>query len=384
MSSGPLHFYLENRRWFVGSDDRDRFATELTYILRERFAREPYHVQLASLHAICFTRDASEETLADLTRAVQDLDVSPTNWAIGSSVIDALKWLGALEDEAESARDGIRAEVAEALADGADGSLALSVYTRMFDHPFDGIYYEEIHALDEAIRHDLYRRALGSAKITRSISLKWICDEVLRLDDPVDVGLFERLSVLPDRTNPFPQDEWDAFTKSLRFLGRHGAALPPADGTEPRDVCLGDIRVLVHAAESGREDDMAAAQRAWANLTTLPAGLAIGCLSEVHAAMTERHHWADVKLPYEPLDLRRIYPAECLGLARRFLAEANGPEYFHQVPRRERGPGLAFGIIGSLGDRSDLDVLRRLSRAPPYSAFALAALKALDGATPGP
>ena len=253
----------------------------------------------------------------------------------------------------------------------------------MFDHPFDSVYCEEIDALDEAIRHGLFRRALGSAEITRSISLNWICDEVLKLDDPVDVGLFERFSVLPDRTNPFPQEEWGAFTKSLRFLGRHGAALPPANGAEARDVCLNNLRVLVHAAESGRADDMAAAQRAWANLTTLHAGLVIGCLSEVHAAMTESRHWGEMKLPYEPLDLRRIYSAECLALARRFLQEAIEPEYFHQVPMRERGPSLAFSTIGSLGDRSDLDVLRRLSRAHPYSAFALAALKALDGATPG-
>ncbi len=383
VSSGQLHFYLENRRSFFGAEDRDRFAEELIFVMRNRFSREPYHVQLAALHAVCFTREASEETLAELTQAIQDLDVAPTNWAIGTSVIDALKWLGALEDDAEGAREGIRAEVVEALADGADGSLAMSVYTRMFDHPFDSIYYQEIHALAEHERHTIYRRALGSGEIKRSISLKWICDEVLKLDDPADFDLFARFTLLPDRTNPFPQDEWDAFTKSLRFLGRHGAPLPPSDGVEPREICLNSIRVLVHAAESGRSGDLAAAGAAWASLESLPTGLVIGCLSEVHAAMTERHHWGDVQVPYEPLDIRQKYPAECLRLARRFLEEASDVEYFHQVPIRERGPTFAFGTISSLGDRSDLDVLRRLGRGHPYSAFALAALKALDGATPG-
>lgn len=382
LSSGQLHFYLENRRLFFGAEEPDRFAKELIIVLRNRFSREPYHVQLAALHAVGFAREASEETLAELTQAIQDLDVAPTNWAIGSSVIDALKWLGALEEDAEGAREGIRAEVAEVLADGADGSLAMSVCTRMFDHPFDSIYYEEIHALEEHERHTIYRRAMGSVEIKRSISLKWICDELLKLDDPADVDLFARFTLLPDRTNAFPQGEWDAFTKSLRFLGRHGALLPPSDGVEPRGICLNAIRGLIFAAESGRPGDLAAAGRAWANLEALPAGLVIGCLSEVHAALTGRHDWGDVKLPYEPLDIRRIYPAECLRLARSFLEEASEVEYFHQAPRRQQGPTLAFDTIGRFGDRSDLDTLRRLGRGHPYSAFALAALKALDGAMP--
>ncbi|MFG1352769.1 AAA family ATPase [Xanthobacter autotrophicus] len=382
LSSGQLHFYLENRCSFFDAEELDRFANELIFVLRNRFSREPYHVQLVALHAVSFAREASEETLAELTQAIQDLDVAPTNWAIGSSVIDALKWLGALVEDAEGAREGIRAEVAEALADGADGSLAMSVYTRMFDHPFDSIYYEEIHALQEHERHRIYRRALASKEIKRSMSFRWICDEILKLDDPADVELFARFTLLPDRTSVFPQDEWGAFTKSLRFLGRHGALLPPSDGVEPREICLNEIRALVYAAESGRPGDLAAAGRAWTNLEALSAGLVIGCLSEVHAAMTERHHGVDVKLPYEPLDIRRTYPAECLRLARRLLQGASEVEYFHQAPMRERGPTLAFDIVGRFGDRSDLDILRRLSRGHPYSAFALAALKALDGVTP--
>ncbi|MFG1235644.1 NERD domain-containing protein [Xanthobacter autotrophicus DSM 597] len=381
LSSGQLHFYLENRPSFSGAEEPDRFAKELIFVLRYRFSREPYHVQLAALHAVSFTREASKETLVELTQAIENLDVAPSNWAIGSSVIDALKWLGALEEDAEGAREGIRAEIAAALADGADGDLALSVYTRMFDHPFDGIYYEEIHALEEHERRTIYRRALGTVEINRSLSLRSICDEVLKHDDPADLDLFTRFTLLPDRTNVFPQEEWDAFTTSLRFFGRHGAPLPPSEGVEPREICLNEIRVLIYAAESGRSADLTAAGRAWMNLEALPSGLVMGCLSEVHAAMAQRHRWGDVELPYEALDIRRAYPAECLRLARRFLEEAREAEYFHQAPLRDRGPTLAFDTIARFGDRSDLDILRRLSRDHSYSAFAVGALKALDGPT---
>jgi len=79
------------------------------------------------------------------------------------------------------------------------------------------------------------------------------------------------------------------------------------------------------------------------------------------------------------MDLRDSYAADALQLARQFVAEAADPEYFHNVPMRERSPALVFDTLGRLGDRTDIETLRRLGRAHRYSGFALGALKALDG-----
>lgn len=379
LTSGQLHFYLENRRAFFGADARGRFAEELIFVLRERFAREPYHVQLAALSAVGFAREAPDAVLAELVEVINALEVPQYNWAINSSIIDALGILGALDDDAENARDGIRIEIAEALADGADGNGALTLYVAMFDHPFSTVYYEEIQALSEDQRRMLYRRALASVEIKRSLSLRWITGEVARLEDPADAPLFVRFVALPDRSNPFPQEEWGAFTLSLRFLGRHGAPLPTSEGETAEEACLNDIRILVHAAESRRPGHLAAAHFAWARLDGQSPGLVVGCLSEINAALMERH-WADDNRPYPPIDLRDTYPAESLRLARRFVDAAVDPQYFHAVPLRERGPELAFSTLGRFGDRSDVDVLRRLGRAHRYSSYALDALKILDSA----
>ncbi len=379
LTSGQLHFYLENRHAFFGAEERGKFAVELIFVLRERFPYEPYHVQLAALSAVGFAREAPDEVLAELLEAINALDVPQHNWAINSSIIDALGILGALDDDAENARDGIRKEIAAALADDADGNDALTLYVAMFDHPFSTVYYEEIQGLSEDQRRMLYRRALASVEIKRSLSLSWITAEVARLEDPADAPLFVRFVALPDRSNPFPQEEWGAFTLSLRFLGRHGAPLPASEGETSEEACLNDIRILVHAAESRRPEDLAAAHVAWARLDSLSPGLVVGCLSEINAALMERH-WADDNRPYPPIDLRDTYPAESLRLARRFVDAAVDPQYFHAVPLRERGPQLAFSTLGRFGDRSDIDVLRRLGRAHRYSSYALDALKILDSA----
>lgn len=107
LTSGQLHFYLENRHAFFGAGERGKFAEELIFVLRERFSHEPYHVQLAALSAVGFAREAPDEVLAELVETINNLDVPQHNWAINSSIIDALGILGALEDDAENAREGI-------------------------------------------------------------------------------------------------------------------------------------------------------------------------------------------------------------------------------------------------------------------------------------
>jgi hypothetical protein len=92
LTSGQLHFFLERRYQFYDSQN-DRFAEDLIFLFRERFRREPYHVQLAMLHSVGYARRAPAEVLKRLVESINALDVHPANWAINSSIIDALKVL---------------------------------------------------------------------------------------------------------------------------------------------------------------------------------------------------------------------------------------------------------------------------------------------------
>lgn len=380
MSSGQLHFFLENRRAFFGHDDEGRFAEELIYLLRERFRWEPYHVQLAALYAVGFARGAPDETLERLVEAINALDVSSSNWAINSSIIDALKILGAIDDQDDETRKQIKGELDSVLGDDEDGvdkALALSVCLRMFDHPFDSIYADEIFELDENLRRRLYRRALGASDIKSCISLAWLSRQVASFEDVSDAPLFRPLTTLPDPSNPFAQEEWAGFVLATRFLGRHSAELSRVDAKTLADRCLAEIRTLIYAAESGRQSDTEAARLAWQSLHAVPVQLVIGCLSEVHEALNE-WHWGDAEQPCQRLDLAEIYPADCLRIARQFVEAGVDAQYFHRARMRELGPSFAFGTIGRYGDRSDIDGLRGLSRAHPFARHALAAIKSLD------
>lgn len=380
MTSGQLHFFLEGRHVFFESED-SRFAEDLIYLLRERFRREPYHVQLAILNSVGYARGAPDATLERLVEAINSLEVNPGNWGINMSIIDALKILGAVEDEGGEARAQVRAELESVLGDDestVDNNLAFSICVSMFDHPFDSIYGEEIDELDDEMRRRLYRRALGATDIESSMSLAWLAKEVASFGVQEDARLLQPLTGLPSRANPFPQEEWGAFVVATRFVGRHHAELAPIDATTAAERCLGDIRTLIYAAEARRDADKTAARLAWQRLHETQVQLVIGCLSEVHAALFIRSYQTDSVAAYPPLDLISAYSADCLNVSRRFIDEGNDAQFFHQVPHREDGTSFAFDTIGAHGDRSDVDRVRARSRGHRFARYALAALKRLD------
>ncbi len=204
MTSGQLHFFLEGRHVFFESED-GHFAEDLIYLLRERFRREPYHVQLAILNSVGFAQRAPDATVERLVAAINSLEVNPGNWGINSSIMDALKILGAVEDEGGEARAEVRAELESVLANDestVDNSLALSICVSMFDHPFDSIYGEEIYGLEDEMRRRLYRRALGAHDIKSSMSLDWLAKQVASFEDPADARLFHAAhrSAKPDES----------------------------------------------------------------------------------------------------------------------------------------------------------------------------------------
>lgn len=387
LTSGQLHFYLEGRRVLFDGDD-GQFAEHLIYLFRQRFRWEPYHVQLVMLHSVGYARQAPQGVLDRLIDAIQSLNVNPANWAINSSIIDALKVLGALDSEAEDSRAQVKAELASVLdddEDGVDSDLALSMCVRMFDHPFDSIYAEEIHDLDEELRRRLYRRALRASDIRSSMSLDWLAKQVVSFSDPLDAPVLRPLTGLPSRTNPFPQEEWGAFTIATRFLGRHHAELEPVNPTTAEESCLIEIRWLVYAVEAKREAAFEDVQLAWQRLHQMRPQLVVGCLSEVQKAVFDRSYQINLIEAYPPVDLIAAYPMDCLAVSRHFVDDGIDAQFYHQVPDKEVGIAFAFNTIGTYGDRSDVERLRSYSRAHRFSRFALAALKRLDtGLTEGP
>ncbi len=375
-TSGQLHFVLESRYALLADDDAEAFAAFLTETFGYRYRFEPYHVRLSLLTAAGFVRNVSPEAKSRLIAAIEALETNQ-NWALNSSIIDALKFLGALDDEAEAQRDTIEDEIRQALADPETDdrcSQALSVCVAMFDHPFDDIYGEQITALDEAQGRTLLRRAVSAPEARRSMSLTWIIEKVVDLAEPRDGLRLQRFAALPDRQNLFPQEEWGAFILVTRFLGRHCVPLPEVEPDTPQAACLSALRTIIYAWESG---DRKLAQAGWSVLAQAEIGVAVRSLSVVQRALSDRRALEDSKT-YPPISLLDRYANECLSLSRALLDMGLVALFQHEMAERGSGTGYALECVAKLGDRSDVARVRPLAQAGPFAQLALAALRILD------
>jgi hypothetical protein len=380
LSSGQLHYYLRERYRFIPSNGWDGFAEELLGLLRSRFAGEPYHVRLEILEAAGFTRNCSEDMRERLIVAIHEIDQSKLGFGMSWAITDALKFLGAFGDPDSDNREQILAEIAEALGPQEDDFVcgrALSICGSMFDHPFDATYYDEVMALTDTERHCLYAKALRAPDIRQSMSLAWLLRQFVSQADPDDAKLVRSFAELPGTTNIVAQEEWGAFVVATRFLGRLGLALPPREGTSPAARCLELLRALLHAAENNAAK--ADIPELWRSLDSLPAGVVIGCFSEVETALGEQH-WSEMLEPWSPLSLAGHHPERCLAQARHFFDEGHDPVYFQQGAGRPGAAAFALGCLERSGDRSDLGRVRSLTLGGDLASSALRTLRKLDTA----
>ena len=375
-TSGQLYFYLERRHDLVRDDQADRFAQELIAIFRDRYRYEPYHVQLAIMQAAGFSRGADQAHIDELIEAIQMVLDEPGPDTGG---VDALKFLGALDESAEDSRPQIEVEVA-AVIGPADGpqvcATALSLSNAMFDHPFDYVYYDVIHALPERDRRLFLRRALDADERRQSWNLGYLAREVAMFADPGDMFRIQHLAELPDPSNGMPQSEWEAFVIATRYLGRMGLPLPPSTASTPAGHCIETLRTLVHAFEAGAQ---AKVRAVWRELNGMSPGLVIGCLSEMDAALGEGS-WRRMGPQWPQFFIASEFPERCLRFARGFLDSGEQAEHHHRAWERERPAQYAFQCIESHGDRSDVARLRRLALTGRFSRMALNALAVRDRA----
>ncbi|WP_081159721.1 NERD domain-containing protein [Ensifer aridi] len=378
LTSGELHFVVEHRHFlYVGHESS--FCEQLAEVITARFRREPYHVQLAILHAAGFVRRASDAALATLTEALKQLEPNGFHLFISTSIIEALKLLGALDEEAEEAREGIRDQLRAAL-DGEDEEdtfeQALSIYVAQFDHPFDGIYCEEVNGLSDIEKKRLVTRAFQADSVRHSLSLKWLATAVADEDDPSDAPLFVPYARYPE-INPHWQDEIAVFVLATRFLARHGVELAETPTDDDRQRCFVRLREIVRYAEIRSEAALSAAAAAWEALLLIPAPIVISCLHDVILEGLEQRSPMSESRSYGSVEISRLFQAELLKIARQFLPLGT-PALDSRGGKDERATAWAASLVGELGDRSDLGMLRILLNQPDFARSATAAIRQIE------
>jgi hypothetical protein len=200
----------------------------LSRILDRYWANAPHHLQLALMHAagLC-GRSLTEEERAALIAAVQRLLPS-----IGGvdlvGVIDALKFLGALDDDQAEHVETAKEEIRVTLAD-RDNSLlwgrAAGLWNSQFDHPYDGAYCE---AWSELPTDDRKAVLLMAAKSTdrHSMFTPSLIGELASFGDPGVGPVIAQWTELPPRREVMAGEAIRSFEMAHAALARLRCPLP--------------------------------------------------------------------------------------------------------------------------------------------------------------
>jgi hypothetical protein len=245
-----------------------------------------------------------------------------------------------------------------------------------FDHPFDGIYCEEINALSDTEKKRLMIRAFQADSIRQSISLKWLATAVSDADAPSDAPLFARYARYPE-INPHWQDEVATFVLATRFLARHGVTLPDTPMNDDLQRCFKHLRDIIAYVEIRSPEAMQLAASAWNALLLIPAPTVICYLHDVVHEGLEQHSPISESRSYRPVDMFQLFPTQLLKIARHFARNGTAAASTHGH-KNERATAWALGIIGELGDRGDLGMLRGLATEADFARSAASAIRRIE------
>ena len=234
LSFGQLYLLLQAAR---GSDVAPKMAGFLARTIKSQWVRAPYHLALDLLHSACMCGMADDADRADLIETIESLP-SDRHLFLSSAIVDALKSLGALDQQAsehyEVAREEVRQCLAKPKVAANYSSLAYRIYTSQFDHPYDVAYCQ---AVSELSAQDQKRLLMMAAEVAeRGTFLTTLLSDLAAHEDPMTCRYLCRFAELPCRETAFPQDEVGPFVVAHVALGRLGCP-PPDRQRAPDSAC---------------------------------------------------------------------------------------------------------------------------------------------------
>lgn len=350
----------------------------------------PYHLKIALMDAALMCLADDERDRRGLVSVIEELP-SPENVMISTSMVEALQRLGALEDAEREHVDVVFQQIRECLAD--PGSVdsqakAYSVYSRKFDHPYSGAYYETISRLPERDRKALTMMAAKGAPDTMAFLLPLLL-ELASFGDPDSGDCFSQWSALPPPDSFARQDAIVVFAVAHVALGRLGCPLPDQTGgdgysAEALAAC-GAVLYWLNRHDLDRATKRRSCETPLRVLLRHDRGAA---LDVIRFCEHELRRWglADGLKGHagaEPPELSIVsgFPAEAVEVCRHALADPSSQiGYFGSGQSYDDLQNLPFAmdVLAGHGVSTDLHVLRGYRDDPALGTRAIAAVKVLE------
>jgi hypothetical protein len=340
------------------------------------------HVAMMSAHAL---NDDERRALIATIEATCMTNGGFDAWGM----IDALKSLGALDDDQEEHVATVRAEMNEVLADQDNPDSwrrAAGLWNAQFDHPYDCAYWEGWNGLSGDDRKAL--QVMAAKSVDRdSMFTPSLIAEVASHSDPAVGAIIERWTGLPPKKDAFFQDSIRTFEMAHVALARLRCPLPDrsAEAVSAADhALLACGRILYWL----NRDDLPFSERKsncavpLAILSRHETGVAAAVVGEFFRS---DHMFAESarQLPgSEPavISFGQFFPDEVAAIYRAALERPTHQSGYFEFFRIEDVIEKALVNVGRFGSASDIPLLRAWSIYPDLGRFAIQAIREIEEA----
>ena len=359
LSPGQVGLLVELDRY----SDRDApsIGKVLPNLLNQFWGRSAHHLRLGLMHAVVMSAHALTDN--DRRELIADIEaLMPSNGGFDSAgMIDALKCLGALDNDQADYVATVKAEVDEALAHR--------------DNP---------HMWDVAA--GLLLMAAQSVENT-SMFVPSLIAEVASHADPAAGPILARWTALPAKNDVMPQDAIRSFEMAHAALARLRYPLPDraAEATSPADRALlacGQIFYWLNRDDIPQAERRLNSAGPLAILSRHEDGVAAAVVGEFYRS---DHMFSESakRLPgTEPVvtSFAWFFPDEISTIYRAALASPTTQSGYFEFFRAEGVVEKALVNLRRFGNTSDIPVLRVWSIHPTLGHLAIQAIRTIEEA----
>ncbi|MET3524421.1 nuclease-related domain-containing protein [Mesorhizobium abyssinicae] len=385
LSPGQVGLLIELDKY--SERDAPSVGTLLPAILSRLWAKAAGHLRMALMHAAGMSAHAlTDDERQTLIDAIHDL--LPTNNGFDSTgMIDALKFLGALDNDQEEHVASAKREIEAVLANCDDplmAGAAAGLWSAQFDHPYDGAYWEAWGALTSDDRNALLLLAAQDVDRQSMFSAPLLA-EVASSGDPAAGTAIASWTALPPKKEVMMQDAVRTFEMAHAALARLHYPLPDrsAEAASPADHAFLACGAIIYWLN---RDDLSKAERivnCGAPLATLSRhehGVAAAVIREFSGAGHMFEESARRLPGSEPVvtSFAEDFPNEIAAIYRAALEQPTRQSGYFEFFRIDDVMQKALANLGKVGDAADIPLLRAWAIHPGYGHVAVRAIKRIE------
>ncbi|MGI8473258.1 NERD domain-containing protein [Pectobacterium brasiliense] len=346
--------------------------------LLKRLKSLPYHLQLATIDFCAHLSNVDDAIKAKMIVALED-SMDKLGVVMNSIIFDALKGLGGLDAEEENYRTVVLEEIESVFSEsGPQADMeAWNIFSRQFDHPYDGIYWEEVNNLTSDQKRQFLFKALKGASTDYVLFVGILIRQLADFGDPSVSEAIEPWLRLPAKRSAMQQDAVEVFFAAYEAMGILSIPLPtttasPVDVDETMRAC-GELAYWACRLRTCELESSPQTLDARTTLLAYSASASAGALwystSRMLSSDGARTHVAT------------SYPNTALAVCRDALTNRESQKTYHEhrfMNDLARIVSFSIQVIGQFGDADDLQRLRSLCDEEDLGHEALNAIQKIE------